>query len=156
MTALRCAVLMCVLAAMAACSGVPATVPVAARDGDSISTSDLPAGYQSTDGAFPLYLKATVTETGALQLEPADAATANLSLRFIKRSDSQTMVAFSNTLASPVKLDLYISPDGKNYVYTSSCPILAQGGSYETWPHPVAWIALAQARVVDVDASACE
>lgn len=156
MNAVRHLMLTTALIAASACSWLGTSAPPAADPDAPVLSRDLPAGNQRSDGSIALYLKVETATDGSLTLADAeDEASATLVLSFTQRDEAQTMVSLKSAFARPLKLDLYISPDGEHYVYTSSCPVLANGSSFESWPHAVAWIAIANPRAVPDGEMAC-
>lgn len=92
----------------------------------------------------------TQLEEGELALEEAHVGRENVVLRLVERTPSRTTLAIESKAEIPLKFDLFISPDKKRYVYTSSCPTgvnLKDGlANYETWPHAIAAIAIGNVR----------
>jgi hypothetical protein len=109
-----------------------------------------------TDGAAPLHLR-VVDAVGVPLLLPVGAAEATLSVTFVERKDDQTLVTLASGAPRTLKVDLYISPDGERWSYTSSCPIRPKLSVYENWPYAIPFMALANPRwLADGDSTACE
>jgi hypothetical protein len=53
-------------------------------------------------------------------------------------SGTGIMLAVNNPFSKPIRynLGLMFLTSGRLYK-TSSCPVIAKGGSYEYWPHPI-------------------
>jgi hypothetical protein len=69
------------------------------------------------------------------------------------------MLTIKSTLGFPVKYDAHMftfGKDGPQSAYTSSCPIIARGAAFETWPHEIGMIVLTDFRVVSQDRFVCE
>lgn len=159
-------VMLCLFATSSFASGKPlqaaskdspivAKKPKPARMGWTAS-ENMPADLQRFDGNKPLYLKVTIENNVVIKTEIATEQTANLTLTLASRKKDDTMLSIRSSLDVAVKLDLYISPDDTRYQYTSSCPIMAKGGGYETWGFSINWFALSDIRVVPKDSGICE
>jgi len=120
-----------------------------------IASEDMPADAQRFDGKN-LYLKVTIENGAVVKTETATAETANLTLSLVSREKENTMLSIRSGLDVSIKLDLYISHDNTRYQYTSSCPIMAKKGGYETWGFPINWFAVSDIRVVPEDSGLCE
>lgn len=118
-----------------------------ARDEAPISAAELPPDRVLTDGSAPTWVALSPAANGDFALNDSDESSGQIELRMVQRDEQMTMVAIRSQSAQRIKLDLYLSPDGEQYIYTSSCPIAPGIVSYESWPHPVAWIAVASAQV---------
>ena len=135
-----------VLASLLFAATVAAAASVPPRG--ELSTDELPVGTLRTDGNTPLYIKVRVEEGRVAGFEPATEADATLVLTFTSREADSTMVDVANKGPVTLKLDLYISPDGRTWYYTSSCTV---GRSFETWGHPVPYLAVAAVRAGEAD-----
>lgn len=114
---------------------------------EPISAAVLPVDRVLTDGSAPIWVALTPEADGLFALKDSDETSGQIELRMVQRDEQMTMVAIRSQGEERIKLDLYLSPDGEQYIYTSSCPISPGIVSYESWPHPVAWIAVAAARI---------
>jgi hypothetical protein len=127
----------------------------AAERGRPIAVEQLPQGFAVGDARAPLGL-AVVQEGESLTAhgaaEPSDAHIV------LSRSGpgNDTSISVKSSLAVTVKYDLYISPDGKRFFYTSSCPLPAGISGFEMWPHPIHSFAIGNPRVVAESAMTCE
>ena len=119
-----------------------------------VATADLPAGHVVVSGDEPVYLRLAGTDT--LVLEPADEASADLVVHFASRDHDMTMVSLKAKGERTLRLDFYISPDGKRWQYSSSCPLMGTIGTYENWPHALPLLAIANPRYIDGDDRACK
>jgi hypothetical protein len=64
-----------------------------------------------------------------------------------------TMLSLTNPFARPLKFDMGMMPlDADSLFKTSSCPVIAGGGSFEMWPYPIFQLVLANARLLDAGA----
>lgn len=130
---------------LSACGWFREAAPPPADPDVPLPISALPAARVLTDGSLPLWLQVDAGTDGALQLKESDESSGQIELRMVRRDEQMTMLAIRSRAAQRIKLVLYLSPDGEQYVYTSSCPIAPGIVSYESWPHSVAWIAVASA-----------
>ncbi len=80
----------------------------------------------------------------------------NLTIDLVERKDDSTIVKVWSSLPGKIKYDLHISGDDETYVYTSSCPLTEDGGTYEHWPLEITWFAISNIRQVEDDQSTCE
>ena len=67
---------------------------------------------------------------------------------------NEAMLKVSNKTDRQLKYDLYISPDGERFQYTSSCILVPNGGGFEMWPYAVHSFAIG--RVRDASWQTCE
>lgn len=121
----------------AAIAGPPPVLPV----------DDLPQGTVKTDGKSPLYLLVRISGGKVIAFENATQKSANVTATFSPTNG--TTIKFTSTLDVALKFDLYISSDGRRFEYTSSCPLMAQKGLFENWPHAVPWLAITAVVVAD-------
>jgi hypothetical protein len=64
------------------------------------------------------------------------------------------MLSLHNPFNRPLKFNMGIMPMGSDDLYkTSSCPIIAGGGSYEMWPYPIFQVVLGDGRLMNPDDS---
>lgn len=135
--------LLCALLLLSACAWFRTSEPV---DSEApLALAALPADRVLTDGSAPLWLALTAQPDGRYALKDSDETSGQVELRMVQRDEQMTMVAIRSQWPERIKLALYLSPDGEQYIYTSSCPIAPGIVSYESWPHAVAWIAVASA-----------
>ena len=68
------------------------------------------------------------------------------------------MLSVTNHFAKPVKYRAAMQPGGKSVFYeTSSCPVAAGLGAFESWPHPIVQLVLMDFRFLDPGGrSVCE
>ncbi len=101
----------------------------------------------------------------ALQVELIDGKVASSAptsgsqgnLRAMRSGDaSAPMLTVSSELRVAVKFDLYLSSDGKRFVYTSSCALTPGISSFEMWQQPVREFALGNPRVVEGGKMRCD
>jgi hypothetical protein len=62
----------------------------------------------------------------------------------------------SSTLTEAVKFDLYVSLDGEQFTYTSSCGVTPGVSSFEMWEKPVTHFAIGNPRVLPKGRMACD
>jgi hypothetical protein len=104
-----------------------------------------------TDGEESMHLGLLVEGGKVVGYRRVDEAEADVSLSVIKRDDGRTMVDLASHSDMVLKLDLHISPDNLRYMYTSSCPIIANGSAFEMWPYEIAWFAVSNIRSLGPD-----
>lgn len=121
--------------------------PVLASAPPPLQSERLPAGTVKADGKSPLYLLVKVKDGKVTGYESATQKTANVTATF--SASNGTTITFTSTLDTALKFELYISADGRRFVYTSSCPLMARKSLYENWPHPVPWLAITGVAVSD-------
>ena len=130
--------------ALGGCATAPSSTapPPAARAG-WVARADLPADFVVGDARSPLAW-------------PGDAAAQPMVLaeRLAGQDSGGTMLKVASHDPRPLKYDLYISPDGKRFQYTSTCVLIPQGAGFESWPYPIAAFALGHVR--EVKAMTCE
>jgi len=110
-----------------------------------ITAGHLPPGAAFRADAGPLTLKLSYDPSGTPNGFAAGTADdADLVIGFI----SPTTVKIENHLKQPLKVDLWLSPNGQRFAYTSSCPIAAGNSSFEMWPGRVPWVFVSNPRRV--------
>lgn len=98
----------------------------------------------------------TVSEVdGQLQISPEETADGNLSITFHEGDANATMAHLKTTFGKPLKLTLYISPDGEQWEPTSSCPLRLEHGGFENWPYVIPMFAIARVSLAG-DSMNCE
>ncbi|HET7842638.1 MAG TPA: hypothetical protein VFL14_00695 [Xanthomonadales bacterium] len=153
--AVRSTILAC-LALLAGCAtpeGQREPAPFAPSRG-VVGTPELPTTHFTTDGTEPLHLRVTDGEPPVL--EAATEADANLVVRLVARDHDMTTFHLKQAGERTLKLDLWISPDGGHWQYTSSCPLRGTVATYENWPQDVRFLAVANARWIAGGQVACE
>ena len=122
----------------------------------------MPSGAACHLGSADLSLRVTLDEvTGApVGFEPGSAGTTDLVVGFVAgdtASTRTTTVRLTSRSQRTIKVDLWLSQNGQQYTYTSSCPIAAGRRSFETWPGDVPWVYVSNPRFLAPDAPAtCE
>ncbi|WP_119302705.1 hypothetical protein [Dongia deserti] len=66
-----------------------------------------------------------------------------------KEIDSGMMLSLQSHLPMDLKYDAAMKAPDNRLVYTSSCPVRASLGSYESWPHPIKFLELSNFRIQD-------
>jgi hypothetical protein len=96
--------------------------------------------------------------------QPTEAdseARPTMAFEFRQEPDMPTMtLEIKSTVDAMVKFDATMwvpTPDGIRVGHTSSCPVFANAGGIETWPHPIAMLILTNFRVQPLSGNvACE
>ncbi|MEX2961347.1 hypothetical protein [Microbulbifer sp. TYP-18] len=85
-----------------------------------------------------------------------DNSSGNVTFELSKMS-SGMMLSATNTLDQAVKYDIYmIDYSGKRH-YTSSCPMMAGAGVFESWPHNIPELSIENFRVLSAgDELSCQ
>jgi hypothetical protein len=142
------------LLAFVACN--PAQEPVR-----SIRPGHMPPGAAQHAGKPDLTLRVTLDEVSgaATGFESGSAESTDLVVGFVAdvTPTVTTTLRLTNRSKRPLKVDLWVSQDGQQYAYTSSCPIPAGQASYETWEGAVPWVYVSNPRFVEAaPRSGCE
>lgn len=128
----------------------------AAAAPETVELTKLPAGAIKLDGKSATWLLVTVRKGQVVKVESATAKTGNVTVTTVTNETNDTTVKFESHLSKTLKLDLYISSDGKSFNYTSSCPLMAEKALFENWQQSVPWLAVGGARGIDDQESACD
>jgi hypothetical protein len=104
----------------------------------------MPSGASCHLGGADLSLRVSVDEVSGTPVgfEPGSAGGADLTVGFAPETAATqtTTVRLTNRSSRPLKVDLWLSQNGEQFTYTSSCPIPAGHQSLETWPGEVPWV----------------
>ncbi|MBI5533519.1 MAG: hypothetical protein HY898_12435 [Deltaproteobacteria bacterium] len=118
-----------------------------------MDASSLGSDFVRFDGRSPVAFRVVRDGTGRLRISSdLEGSEPDIVIPPASIERGMTMLKIANTGDLHLKFDLYITPDGQRYVYTSSCPLLprpAQGESFsafESWPHAVAGFAIGAPR----------
>jgi hypothetical protein len=162
--------LVAVLAGLiAACSAPPASEPV-----PTASTAATAPGDSSNQcGAMPCRSNGVpyVTDKGAIVIYPGESFVivfeiengkivsalpnaaggqpANTIDVSFKEIDNGMMLTLQSHLSMDVKYDAMMKAPDNRLVYTSSCPVRANLGVYEGWPHGIKFLELSNFRFQD-------
>jgi hypothetical protein len=139
------------IAALFALLGACGSPPPPVR---TITAGHLPPGaaFRADAGALTLKLSydASGTPNGFAAGSPDDA---DLVIGFINTST----VKIENHMKQALKVDLWLSQDGRRFGYTTSCPISAGSSSHEIWPGRVPWVYVSGPRwVPPAEAGMCK
>lgn len=140
------------LVAMCALSALASAAKPAPK---TLARGELPAGFAIGDASPSLALQVEVVDGKVVASAPAGDAPGNL--RAARSGDAtQTTLMVSSTLAEAVKFDLYVSTDGEQFTYTSSCGVTPGISSFEMWEKPVTHFAIGNPRVLPKGRMACD
>lgn len=121
----------------------------------TLARGELPAGFVVGTASPSLALQVEVVEGKVVASAPAADGPGNL--RAARSGDDrQTTLMVSSALAEAVKFDLYVSLDGENFTYASSCGVTPGVSSFEMWEQPVTLFALGNPRVLPKGRMACD
>ncbi|KAF1726147.1 hypothetical protein [Pseudoxanthomonas japonensis] len=139
---------------MALCA-MPVIASAAKPAPKTLARGELPAGFAIGDASPSLALQVEVVDGKVVASAPAGDAPGNL--RAARSGDAtQTTLMVSSTLAEAVKFDLYVSTDGEQFTYTSSCGVTPGISSFEMWEKPVTHFAIGNPRVLPKGRMACD
>ena len=140
---------------LVAMCALPALASAAKPAPKTLARGELPAGFAIGDASPSLALQVEVVDGKVVASAPAGDAPGNL--RAARSGDAtQTTLMVSSTLAEAVKFDLYVSTDGEQFTYTSSCALTPGISSFEMWQQPVREFAIGNPRVVDGNRISCD
>ena len=83
---------------------------------------------------------------GGAGLRAVAAQEANLTLAFVERETQRTAIDVKNASGRSLKLDLFVSRDGREFAYAESCPVGPAAGAYAQWPQRIVAVAIANPR----------
>lgn len=140
---------------LVAMCALPALASAAKPAPKTLARGELPAGFAIGDASPSLALQVEVVDGKVVASAPAGDAPGNL--RAARSGDAtQTTLMVSSTLAEAVKFDLYVSTDGEQFTYTSSCGMTPGISSFEMWEKPVTHFAIGNPRVLPKGRMACD
>lgn len=140
---------------LVAMCALPALASAAKPAPKTLARGELPAGFAIGDASPSLALQVEVVDGKVVASAPAGDAPGNL--RATRSGDAtQTTLMVSSTLAEAVKFDLYVSTDGEQFTYTSSCGVTPGISSFEIWEKPVTHFAIGNPRVLPKGRVACD
>lgn len=75
-----------------------------------------------------------------------------LDLTLAQSDDGNMLLTLHNPFGQALKFDMGMMPlTSERVLKTSSCPVIAGGTGFETWPYPIFQIVLANPRFIDPD-----
>ncbi|GAB3103506.1 hypothetical protein G8770_19700 [Aestuariicella hydrocarbonica] len=102
-----------------------------------------------------VYLTVDIQSGNVLSVSRGESS-GNITFELSKMS-SGMMLSASNTLDQIVKYDIYMIDYNGNKHYTSSCPMMAGAGVFESWPHNIPQLSIENFRVLAAsDELACQ
>jgi hypothetical protein len=134
------------LALLGGCATPHAATPAAtALQAD---TTALAADSPRTNG-HPLYVRFVMHDGRIAAVQTGTPDDSDIMIAFQQHDASGTVVVIKRRqhVATPIKLDLYVSDDGTHFTHASSCP-LAGKPVYQMWTQDVAWLAVGGAHLV--------
>lgn len=121
-----------------------------------LARSALPAGFVVGNGVPSLSLKIDVAGNTVVSSSPV-AGSEPGNLRATRSGDdAQTMLTVSSDLPVAIKFDLYVSTDGEQFTYASTCGVTPGISSFEMWKMPVHSFALGNPRVLPAGRMVCD
>jgi len=108
-----------------------------------------------------VHVEADVSGDSLVNLKAVDAIVhpgRTITATLTQEQNGGMMLSVKNPFARQLKFDMGMMPLGTDGLYkTSSCPVIAGGGSFEMWPYPIFQLVLGNARLLDSTSSmACE
>jgi hypothetical protein len=77
-----------------------------------------------------------------------------ITAKFEQLEDGGMMLSLHNPFDKPVKFNMGITPLDSNGLYkTSSCPVGANGNSFEMWPEPIFQVVFGNGRLLEAGAA---
>lgn len=121
----------------------------------TLSRTQIAQGFAFGSGDPALGLRVDIADGQIASVTVADAATANV---IAERSDGegQTMLILRTKLDVTLKFDLYLSRDGEQFEYTSTCAVTPGISAFEMWQYPVREFALGNPRVLPEGKLTCD
>ncbi|WP_296279619.1 hypothetical protein [Pseudoxanthomonas sp.] len=139
---------------LAACA-LPTVALAAEPAPKTLARGELPAGFAIGTASPSLALQVEIAGGKVIASAPAGDGPGNL--RATRSGDAmQTTLMVSSTLAEAVKFDLYVSRDGEQFTYASSCGVTPGISSFEMWEKPVTHFAMGNPRVLPKGGMACD
>lgn len=140
---------------LVAMCALPALASAAKPAPKTLLRGELPAGFAIGTASPSLALQVDVVDGKVTASAPAGDGPGNL--RAARNGDAtQTTLMVSSTLTEAVKFDLYVSLDGEQFTYTSSCGVTPGISSFEMWEKPVTHFAIGNPRVLPKGRMACD
>ncbi len=107
-----------------------------------------------------LYIEADIVGDKLTNYRSVDAVTdpnITITAKLEQMKDGGMMLSLHNPFNKAIKFNMGIMPLDSDGLYkTSSCPVIAGGGSYETWPYPIFQLVLGNGRLMEPsDTMAC-
>lgn len=100
-----------------------------------------------------LYIEADIVEDRLTNYRVVEAVAhpdKTLTITFHQSTDGSMLLKVTNPFSQSLKFRMGMMPlDGDSLLKTSSCPIMAGGSSFESWPDPLFQVVLADARLID-------
>lgn len=115
-----------------------------AREG-WLSLAEIPNDFAVGTGKDPLYL--TVAQEGETLSSKASKGPSGDIVASTIPHDSMTMLTIKSNLDKELKFDLYISPDGRRFQYTSTCALIPKASNFESWPYAIHSFAIGNVRI---------
>jgi hypothetical protein len=142
----------CLMVAMCAMQGVASAGKAAPK---TLARGELPTGFAVGTASPSLALQVEIVDGKVTASAPAGGEPGNL--RAARSGDAaQTTLMVSSTLSVAIKFDLYVSMDGEQFTYASSCGVTPGISSFEMWEQPVKHFALGNPRVLPAGRMACD
>ncbi len=124
------------------------------RLGQALAREALPAGSLVLEGETALQALVEWRRDGGASLRAVAAQEANLSVAFAEGGAEHSAIDVKNASGRNLKLDLFVSRDGRDFAYAESCPVGPAAGAYAQWPQRIVAVAIANPR--EANAETCD
>ncbi len=124
-----------ILVGFAGCATAPNVPASQTTQQGWVSRSALPADFVVGGADTPLSWTA-----------PGESSAIVVAERMAGDKADGTMLNVSNKTGRQLKYDLYISPDGAHFQYTSTCVLIPNGTGFESWPYAIHSFAIGHVR----------
>lgn len=100
-----------------------------------------------------LYLEAKVSKgkfVGFRTVDRVENAQTTIVAQLTQQANRGMLLPLNNPFARPIRFRMAIMPlDSQEAHQTSSCPIMKEGGSFESWPEPLFQVFLSDAQFLE-------
>ena len=100
-----------------------------------------------------VYAELTITDgeiVNVIQAESVLNPEKTVTFEF-SETDHGTMLSVQNPFEQPIKYHINMVDFSGNFHQTSSCPVMAGGGAFESWPHPIPQLVVSNFRFLGDD-----
>ena len=98
-----------------------------------------------------VYAELTITDGKIVAVTPVDRImTPEKTVTFeFSETENGTMLSVKNPFDQPIKYHINMVDYSGNFHKTSSCPVMAGGGAFESWPHPIPQLVVSNFRFLE-------
>ncbi|SHF93286.1 hypothetical protein SAMN04487965_2992 [Microbulbifer donghaiensis] len=112
------------------------------------SDGSLHGGIITIKGQSKVYAEVTINEgkiVDVTQVESVLNPEKTVAFEF-SETENGTMLSVKNPFELPIKYHINMVDYSGNFHKTSSCPVMAGGGAFESWPHPIPQLVISNFR----------